>query len=169
MSPRLELPSCKELYIDGKRSVEAWYQGDVWCIQREPTISIQAEALPDSEQYPNGCLRLTGRFEDYAHLYRYFEEVPTISGSAIRGHGILYILHSRLGTRALSVNTGGVARVSFGAIKDNGTWVYNWNENFVKASLYTIRAWYRYQDASGTPRYTYSEQISVRYNDLRDA
>lgn len=104
----------------------------------------------------NGKIILTGKYEDYENLSKYY---------TVTAHGIVYYSSSKLGTRTLTVNTPGRTRVNFSKYQEDGSFVYNMKPTSANTK-YTIRAFLAYEDKDGRTVYVYSAPKSVSYNGL---
>ena len=86
----------------------------------------------------------------------------------VTGHGFVYQLSARLGTRTLTVNTPGRTKVTCSGYKDieTGTYVYNMTPTSANTK-YVVRAWVSYTNAKGATVYAYSAPVTVTYNTLQ--
>lgn len=119
--------------------------------KEEPSVSLKAEKGESSNM-----IKLTGSVWDYDNLKKYKE---------ITGHGIIYCLASRVGTRTLTVNTSGRTKVNFTGYKEDGSYVYNLRATN-STTKYVVRAFITYKDEDGKTKYVYSDQIKVSYSTL---
>lgn len=115
-----------------------------------PKVSIKAEAAA------GGKIKLTGIFEDYENIDRYYN---------VTAHGLVYYSTSKLGTKTLTVNTPGRTRVNFSSYQADGSFSYTMKPAYA-TTKYTVRAFLAYTDDSGRTVYIYSSPISVSYNIL---
>lgn len=117
----------------------------------EPKVTLTASASAD------GKITLNGKFEDYGNSDAYYE---------VTGHGFIYCSSTKLGIRALTVNTVGRTRVNVGSYKADGSYSYSFKPAY-GSTYYTVRAFLSYLDESGKTRYVYSNAIKVSYNSLK--
>lgn len=117
----------------------------------KPTVTLTAS------QGANGKIKLTGTFVDYENSDQYY---------TVTRHGFVYYSSAKLGTKTLTVNTGGRTRVNVnGYSTDSGTYIYSMTPAY-SSTKYTVRAFLEYVDANGNTMYVYSNPISVSYNSL---
>lgn len=120
--------------------------------QTAPSVSLSVARAATS-----GKIRLTGLFEDYENISKYYE---------VTAHGLVYISSSKLGTRNLTVNTAGRTRVNFSSYNSDGSFSYTMKPAFA-STRYTVRAFLAYKDEYGRTIYVYSNPITVSYNALK--
>lgn len=119
---------------------------------KAPTVSLTV-----TKNTTTGRIVMTGQVDDYENLEDYYE---------ITGHGLVFIYKTRLGNRVLTVNTSGRTKVSFGAYKEDGSYVYNLTPKS-KAISYVVRAYITYVDPdTGKTVYVYSDPVIGSYNSL---
>lgn len=119
---------------------------------KAPTVSLTV-----TKNTTTGKIVMTGQVDDYENLEDYYE---------ITGHGLVFIYKTRLGNRVLTVNTSGRTKVSFGAYKEDGSYVYNLTPKS-KAISYVVRAYITYVDPdTGKTVYVYSDPVIGSYNSL---
>ncbi len=92
-----------------------WFRGVMLYVKkRMPEVTLTLEAVDDK-------IKLTGKFVDYEHRYRYADE-RVYSSSLKYTHGITFRLTSYSSTTNLT--TSGMNRLNFGAYSDTGTFTY---------------------------------------------
>lgn len=117
----------------------------------KPQITLSVEAAS------SGRIALTGKFEDYENIDKYYE---------VTGHGFVYYASAKLGTKNLTVNTPGRTRVNVTKFKTDGSYTYNMKPAYA-STKYTVRAFLQYKDADGKTMYVYSSPRTVSYNGLK--
>lgn len=116
-----------------------------------PEVTLQATTTSD------GRIALTAQFVDYENLDQYYE---------VTGHGFVYYLESRLGSRNLTVNTPGRSRVNFSKYEADGSYTYNLKPRSA-STKYKVCAFLAYKDENGKTVYVYSDTKTVSYNLLK--
>ena len=111
------------------------------------------EASISAVKASNNRIKLTGTFEDYENIEKYYE---------VTAHGLVYMQKTRLGTKVLTVNTSGRTRVNFSSYSSNGTFSYTFKPTNI-STQYTARAFLAYIDEDGVTRYVYSAPILISY------
>lgn len=111
------------------------------------------EASISAVKASNNRIKLTGTFEDYENIEKYYE---------VTAHGLVYMQKTRLGTKVLTVNTSGRTRVNCSSYSSNGTFSYTFKPTNI-STQYTARAFLAYIDEDGVTRYVYSAPILISY------
>ena len=160
MSLSLDTGNFKDAYISGTRVREMWFRGNLIYVKKQaPEVTLTV-----TKNTETGKIVISGRFEDYAHKYRYYDDMA-ISSAKENTHGILYSYEYELGSRVLTYNSAR-KRVSFGSYKDDGSFVYNLVPE-KKTLTYCFRAFVSYQDReTGKQRFAYSDTAIRSYNSI---
>lgn len=110
------------------------------------------------EQGTDGKIRLIGTISDYENSDDYYE---------VTGHGFVYITKAKLGAKALTVNTSSRTKVSVSGFSSGGTYIYSMTPKAAD-TVYVVRAYVTYKNASGKTVYVYSDQAVVSYSSLAE-
>lgn len=107
------------------------------------------------EQGTDGKIRLTATVTG-ADSDDYYE---------VTGHGFVYITKTKLGAKALTVNTSSRTKVSVSGYSSGDTYIYSMAPKDA-FTTYAIRAWITYKNSSGKTVYVYSNTVYTSYNAL---
>ncbi|MCD8383325.1 MAG: CotH kinase family protein [Clostridiales bacterium] len=124
------------------------------------TIAFQKELSVPSvtlsvDQGTSGKIRLTATVTG-ADSDDYYE---------VTGHGFVYITKAKLGAKALTVNTSSRTKVSVSGFSSDSTYIYSMTPKTTD-TVYVVRAYVTYKNASGKTVYVYSDQVVASYNSL---
>lgn len=149
---------------------EEGYTGDKVCtkcgeIIEKGTVIPKLESVPGEKTAPKIALdvkkgttapkvRLTGKFEDYENLNKYYE---------VTGHGFVYVQSAKLGTRNLTVDYAGRTRVNVKSFKEDGSFSYEMTPSGTGVK-YTVRAFLIYMNDKGQTKYVYTNPVTYIYN-----
>lgn len=134
---------------------------------RDNCGATRTEAIAKLEEVkPTASIVVTkGTSSRKLRFIGYYNEYGTDAFN-VTAHGIVYMTVNKLANRELTINTSGRTKVSFGAYKDDGSFIYNITGSSVTAK-YAVRAFITFVNAAGQEETIYSDMWTGCYNDVK--